>query len=383
VLKVAQDALKWRDNRHTATFLGEKVHSPYADRCGLYYEGSRPASLDGLPLPAWDLLEKDANGDKPLEVYLSNPIWSTQTGNSSSGDIHMKRSINTVSSRGCPFGCKFCYKEQTGGRSYGVRSADDIFKEVSWLWDKYNVDFIGFLDDNFMVKPGRVKAICAKLGDFCGTRGIQWGTHGRLDEATDVGLIKMMADAGCRYIGFGAESASPRMVAEMGKGGNILKGGEVNVNGYYVPRTMAVGYEATVTAGIQANTTWILGFPGETLDDLKHSLAFIQWQKEVTKDPAKVNQQLFTATAYPGTEMFGLESVRKRLSLGFGIKYDSAGKPIPDAALMDYILELDDATKVITDQRGNPVYYGAMDPEQFHDVRKMLDAGRIEAVLRI
>jgi len=384
VLQVGQDALKWRENRHTATFLGEKVHSPTSDRCGLYYEGSRPATLDALPLPAWDLLEKDANGDSPLETYLANPIWSTQTGNSSSGSIHMKRSINTVSSRGCPFGCKFCYKEQTGGRSYGVRSALDIFREVAWLSDKYKVDFIGFLDDNFMVNPNRVRDICTAMGDYCNKRGIHWGTHGRLDEATDPELITLMGDAGCRYIGFGAESASPRMVEAMGKGGHILQRGVVDIGGgHYVPKTMASGYGNAVDAGIQANTTWIMGYPGEQLSDLKHSLAFINWQIERTGDARRVNQRLFTATAYPGTEMFTHPIVREKLTHGFGIKYDSSGKPVNDAAMMDYVLQLDDATKVLTDNSGNPVFYGDMDTSEFLDIRKLLDAGKLEAVLKL
>ena len=85
-----------------------------------------------------------------------------------------------------------------------------------------------------------------------------------------------MYNAGCRYIGFEAESASPRMLELMGKGGSMLKYGVQDVFGFDVPRTMTVGIKNTIEAGIHANCTWIMGYPGETLADLQATVAFIK-----------------------------------------------------------------------------------------------------------
>ena len=79
-----------------------------------------------------------------------------------------------------------------------------------------------------------------------------------------------MYNAGYRYIGFGAESASPRMLELMGKGGSMLRHGVEEVFGFDVPITMMVGIKNTIEAGIHANCTWIMGYPGETLDDLSN-----------------------------------------------------------------------------------------------------------------
>ena len=65
----------------------------------------------------------------------------------------------------------------------------------------------------------------------------------------------------------------------MGKGGFILTHGVKNVFGYDVPVTMMEGIKNTVEAGINGNCTWIMGYPSETLEDLKASIAFIKWQE--------------------------------------------------------------------------------------------------------
>ena len=70
-----------------------------------------------------------------------------------------------------------------------------------------------------------------------------------------------------------------------------------------------------------------MGYPSETLEDLKASIAFIKWQEFILasryeKDSEKyklacasVNKNLFVATAYPGTEMFKEKTVQEKLFL--------------------------------------------------------------------
>ena len=112
---------------------------------------------------------------------------------------------------------------------------------------------------------------------------IRWGTHTRMDEADE--RIFDMADAGCVYIGFGAESADPFTLKKMKKGGFILRNGteKVRVDGkiYEFPKTMTDAIRNCHSAGIHANCTWIMGYPGETLQELQTSVAFIAWQQDI------------------------------------------------------------------------------------------------------
>ena len=305
----------------------------------------------------------------------------------------MTRSINTVSSRGCPYACKFCFRGAFGERNYGTRTPDSLQKEVKWLHESYKVDFVGILDDNFLVDKGRIKKLAGEFGDYCRENGIRWGTHGRLDEAADlrpgeknVNVEKRVDDmrkAGCVYIGFGAESASTKTLQDMGKGGFMLANGTTRIDGSDLPTTMIHGYKNTIEAGLHGNCTWIMGYPGEGLKELQDSIKFIQWQRTLVKNDDAVNKCFFTATAYPGTDMFKHPRVRKRLTEGFGIKFNPGGIPVCDDAMKSYVLELDDATKVLDDKKGVPVYYGDMPLKQFEKVRTLIDAGELEKVLSL
>ena len=352
------------------------------------YRGDRPTDLDILPFTAWDLLEEDVFGNPVLEWYIKTPVWGAAANNSSATPFSMKRSLTTVSSRGCPFDCAFCYRGAQGERNYGLRSVENLTAEVKWLQDRYGVDFVGFPDDNFAVRVDRCQALPRAFEGL----NFRWGTHTRLDEA-DMKRLPPMWEAGCVYIGFGAESASEKTLIRLKKGGHILKRGLIRVNGFMFPRTMVEGIQNCREIGIHSNCTWIMGYPGETLEDLKVSVAFIMWQQELytgglTRGTEayeialdSVNKRMFTATAYPGTAMFRDPDVKGLLTKHFGITFGTDGEPVCDEALRWYIEELDDATKVLVGKNGEPLNYGAMPLDRFLEARSYIDSGQTEKIL--
>ena len=358
------------------------------------YEGDRPKNLDNIPFAALDLLESDPYGHNILEDYIKVPVWGLKANNSSATPFEMKRSLTTVSSRGCPYACAFCYRGAQGERNYGMRSAEHIAIQIKEYVDKYNLDFIGFPDDNFAVDKRRIDEMVHVFKEY-GVDHIRWGTHTRMDEADE--RAYKMAESGCIYIGFGAESADEHVLTLMNKGGFILKNGftrkKVNGKNYNFPTTMVDAVKNCRKAGIHANCTWIMAYPGEELQHLQTSIAFIMWQKEFwtagiqpgTKDFKKfedgVNQKIFTATAYPGTELWNV--VRPDLKKHFDIEFDQYGDPICDDNFHNYVLELDDATKILNDMQGNPVNFGEMPLDQFLQTREYVDNGQIEKILEI
>jgi len=358
------------------------------------YEGGRPGDLDSIPYGAIDLLEKDPYGYNVLEDYIKVPVWGIAANNSSATPFQMKRSLTTVSSRGCPYACAFCYRGSQGERNYGMRSCEHIAKQVRGYVDRYNLDFIGFPDDNFAVDRRRIKKMVPVFKEY-GLDDVRWGTHTRMDEADD--RIYDMSASGCVYIGFGAESADPYTLKLMKKGGFILKNGltEKKVNGkaYQFPTTMVTAVENCKKANIHGNCTWIMAYPGEGLQHLKTSVAFIKWQqqfwtKNLSPDTVEydmsyrgVNQQMFTATAYPGTEMWKV--VRPKLTEHFEISFDKTGEPVCDENFHKYVLELDDATKVLNNKNGEPVNFGDMPMDKFLLAREHVDSNEIEKILEM
>ena len=162
--------------------------------------------------------------------------------------------------------CNFCFRGATGERNYAVRSAENFANELKFYYEKYGVDFVGVTDDNFAVKRDRIANLVPILKPFIQETGLRWGTHARLDEAADLRpdgkggdifnlpkRVDQMAEAGCVYIGFGAESADKMTLENMGKGGFILSNGTIRINGWDFPRTMVEGIKNTKYSGIHAN----------------------------------------------------------------------------------------------------------------------------------
>lgn len=395
VLRMAEDALRVSKagGRRSLEMLRQGTQSPFVfEREGLpkfVYHGDRVHDLDALPFPAWDLLHEDVDGQSILEQYIRVPVWGVGANNSSATSFSMERSLTTVSSRGCPYACKFCYRGAQGERQYRMRSAESLAAEVAWLKRSYDVDFVGFPDDNFAVDRDRIQELPKAFAGL----GIRWGTHTRLDEADD--RLVPMSESGCVYIGFGAESASASVLKQMGKGGFMLKRGMVQPAGadFLFPRTMVEGVEWCAKTEIHANCTWIMAYPGETLIDLQTSIGFILWQRERAMTGLvsgtesyeqawnSVNHKMFTATAYPGTEMFKDEKVRRLLRETFDLTFGADGQPLIDEALHRYVLELDDATKVLNGNDGRPLNFGEMPDDLFLRARQLIDEGRLESVL--
>lgn len=398
ILLLAHDVKQAKEKGLTLAELDERPYRRLVPG-GLLYNGDRPHNLDELPFAAWDLLHEDVDRNPILEWYIKTPVWGGNANNSSATSFTMERSLTTVSSRGCPYACKFCFRGAQGERDYGMRSAENLRKEAQWLKETYNIDFLGMPDDNFAVNPARMKA----LPDTFRELNLRWGTHTRLDEA-DMDRLVPMQESGCVYIGFGAESASENVLESMGKGGFILRprGSSTNqlteIDGYKFPATMITGIRNCREMGIHGNCTWIMGYPGEGLKDLKTSVAFVQWQlREATQGKApgtleyktaydSINQKMFVATAYPGTAMCRDQKVQALLKEHFGLSFqDVNGKtePIVDKHLREYVLELDDATKVMHGTSGSPIYYGDMDMDKFLEARGYVDAGTPEKILNM
>ena len=398
ILAIAKDVKTIKQNGFKQSVRTGKLSTYYKGELKgkhrFVYEGGRPKNLDSIPYGALELLQSDPYGHNVLEDYIKVPVWGIAANNSSATPFTMKRSLTTVSSRGCPYACAFCYRGAQGERNYGMRSPEHIAKQIREYVDKYQLDFIGFPDDNFAVSKKRIKRLPEVFKEY-GVSDIRWGTHTRMDEADERAFL--MAESGCVYIGFGAESASPHTLTAMKKGGFILRNGitptKINGNVYDFPTTMMNAIKNCRDANIHANCTWIMGYPGEGLEHLKTSAAFILWQQqfwthgiehgteEYDRLKSGVNTKMFTATAYPGTEMWKV--VRPKLTEYFDISFDNRGQPVCDDNFHNYVLELDDATKILNDKNGNPVNFGDMSLDMFLQARQHIDNNQIEKILEM
>ncbi len=111
-----------------------------------------PKSLGDLAFPAWHLF--------PMDAYWHSEV---RVGG---GDIMRERFAVMMSTRGCPHTCEFCTSPLLSGyKGYRMRTNEDVVKEIHWLRERFGIEEIMFLDDNFFVSKPRVKRLLKVLAE--------------------------------------------------------------------------------------------------------------------------------------------------------------------------------------------------------------------------
>ncbi|MEW6188637.1 MAG: radical SAM protein, partial [Actinomycetota bacterium] len=162
--------------------------------------------LDSIPFPDYENLDT-------LEIYLKNPIGYLNRRKWVDGKpVGEIKSVNIVSARGCPFSCNFCYSKYLGS-VYRVRSVKNVVDEMEYVIEKFGCGYIHFTDELSFTKQ-RIHEFCDELK----RRGIKviWGGAFRID-ALDRESMERIREAGCRHIGCGIESFSPKILRAMNK----------------------------------------------------------------------------------------------------------------------------------------------------------------------
>ncbi len=238
-------------------------------------------NLDEIPFPARHL----------LDMHAYTKAWKENMGIGFSP---------IISSRGCPFSCRFCSRS-IFGNVIRFRSAQNIIEEMRQLYDEYNAEQVFFEDDLFTQNRKRVLDFCDAMSREL--PGKKWGAMARVD-TVDYETLSRMKQAGCIELAFGVESGSKAILDLLKKGINIEQ----------VKRTFKQANEL----GIMTGMFLIVGIPGETENDI-----------ELTKDlivecrPKWVN--VFLLTPLPGTEIYEMTKHLIRDDVDFFDFNDSFG----------------------------------------------------------
>jgi anaerobic magnesium-protoporphyrin IX monomethyl ester cyclase len=295
--------------------------------------------LDVLPYPAWDLF--------PLEeVYFRN----SQALFSEEGYLARRR-LDINASYGCSLICRYCYHLGIAGdmryernakgetdvafdkpgvytREIRYHSPEYIVKMVKYAYDKYAIDFIGFLDENLMTmdkSSGRtwMREICRlwheydltpkyqydERGQVASWSGVHWGGTSHATLCTKE-ILGIMRKAGCSHLVYGYESFAPHVMKTIGKGATP----ETNIRSFFW----------TLEAGIRPIPNQIIGFPNEDFESLRQNM-------DAWKKLGFIVKPHF-ATPYPGSEWFTIN--RNSIIRQY------------DGDLEAFILDLGDASRI-------------------------------------
>lgn len=174
-------------------------------------------------------------------------------------DLSKYIDVRTIlSSRGCSNKCAFCHVPNFWGNWRG-RDAQKVVAEIENLVLNYKAQKIMFLDDNAMVSKKRMEEICHLLIEK--KLSVRLGCLGSLS-FFDEGLYRLMYKAGFRWIHYGAESGSNRLLKENGK--------------HQTREEIISVIEKTKALGFRVRSSWIIDLPGSTLEEIKQTIDTIK-----------------------------------------------------------------------------------------------------------
>lgn len=232
--------------------------------------------LDTLPQLPFEKL----NAFYPLGRYLGK----TYLG---------KKTLAYHSSFGCPFTCSFCAVVPIYNARWKGKSAELIYKDVLYLKEKYGATAIEFHDNNFFVSEKRV----VEFANLIKNDNMVWWGEARIDTMNKYKdeSLKLIKDAGCKMIFFGAETGNDEILKKMDKGGTQSS-------------EQILSFAARLKkVGIIPEYSFVLGTPAETEAEVNKQIDFdIDYIRKIKKINPDTEIIIYTYSPVPteGSEMF-------------------------------------------------------------------------------
>ncbi len=196
--------------------------------------------LDSIPFPDYTLID--------IKSY-----WGYHKH--MNGILAAKTYTHIMSSRACPYKCIFCHN--MFGKKLRKRSPENFVDEIVMLHDQYGVKEFHIVDDAFNVDRKRMHEILNRIIE----KGLKIkiafpnALKGDLLTQEDILLLK---NAGTYMITFAIETASERIQKQIRKNLDIQK--------------IVQNIEFASKIGLVTKGYFMLGFPGESISELKSTV---------------------------------------------------------------------------------------------------------------
>jgi len=165
-----------------------------------------------------------------------------------------------VTSRSCPSRCTFCTIRKVWGDIYRMRSAENVIGEIVLLREKYGIRHLAIQDDNFTVSKERTIKICKAIIENRWNLTLE-ASSGIYIPSLDREVLSWLKKAGLNFMYLGVESGNQNTLTNIiQKNLNLKKMGEV--------------IDVCKNLSIKTGGYFIIGFPGETLDNMKETIDY-------------------------------------------------------------------------------------------------------------
>jgi radical SAM superfamily enzyme YgiQ (UPF0313 family) len=261
----------------------------------------------------WKEFLKDFENNRIRKTYYGPMNVSLESlGTPDRNFIHKNYHYPTVNtSRGCPYGCTYCYLTVFKDRKYRVIPHETVLDDLESLRDESIIiitdeNFIGYTQDIIDDRKNLLRKMINRKFRFL------WGCQTTVSLADDPELMDLMYQAGCRAVFIGFESANPEDLAEVGKKHNL------GIDYKEIVKRLHKHKIGVIASCILGMDNHVNGYHKQLIKELK----------EINADFVRV----FLITAWPGTPLY-----KKLQASGRVIKeWDMVRKDIPSILYKHY-----------------------------------------------
>ena len=232
-----------------------------------YWTGERPfVKLDEQPPLSYHLVDMD---------HYRRPLF---------GVDH----VSFNSSRGCVFGCKFCWDPVMHKRQWRAMEPGTVVDQLKRIVRDYGIRGFLFTDDHFFISMKRARGILeevvrADLGIWISKLQIRADSICKMDRE----FLELLVRARVKRINIGIESGNQRILDLIGKSMTVEQALEAHQK--LIPYPIIPLY------------MFMMGLPTETPDELAQS---IRLANRITTENPRAVRSFNIYTPYPGTELF-------------------------------------------------------------------------------
>ncbi|MDP1728834.1 MAG: radical SAM protein [archaeon] len=198
-----------------------------------------------------------------------------------------------LTSRGCPYRCCFCEAGLISGKKPRLRGVGHIQGELEQLIQNYEINAFIIDDDNWLIDKPRAKSLLKLFKNY----NLSWNPITVALYQLDDEMVPLLKESGMHVAQISFESGVKRVLRDI-----VHKPLDLEKGKKMVDRLKS--YDISTVAN------FIVGFPGETWDEIRETLKFAE---DINVDYVKIN----IATPLPNTDLYEKARAAGYLSKGF------------------------------------------------------------------